>query len=186
MEFNFTNKVLNKDIDLILCYPNKKQIGYITEKYSLNVELNFLNTSKLNFSVDKNNKFYDKFKKEMLIYTKEFGYFIISETSFSKKSENEIKSINCDSYEIILNKTNVTLEDGTYPLYDVLNPNSSLLGILSNVSKWTIGHVDSTLLAKYRTFEINNISIYNLLMTEMSTAYNCYFTFDNEVTNSYK
>ena len=37
MEFNFTNKVLNKDIDLILCYPNKKQIGYITEKYSLNV-----------------------------------------------------------------------------------------------------------------------------------------------------
>ena len=187
MEFNFTNKVLNKDIDLILCYPNKKQIGYITEKYSLNVELNFLNTSKLNFSVDKNNKFYDKFKKEMLIYTEEFGYFIISETSFSKKSENEIKSINCDSYEIILNKTNVTLEDGTYPLYDVLNPNSSLLGILSNVSKWTIGHVDSTLLAKYRTFEINNISIYNLLMTEMSTAYNCYFTFDNEdnIINAY-
>ena len=36
LEFNFTNKVLNKDIELILCNPNKKQIGYITEKYSLN------------------------------------------------------------------------------------------------------------------------------------------------------
>ena len=50
-----------------------------------------------------------------------------------------------------------------------------------NACGWTLGFVDSSIATKERSFDgIDNISIYNFLMTDMSNAYKCYFVFDTE------
>lgn len=53
--------------------------------------------------------------------------------------------------------------------------------ILKELPHWTIGHISSDLLAKYRAFSnVDNSSIYNFLMNDIQKAYQCFFVFDND------
>lgn len=188
MVFNFNYYACQKLPKLKLCYPNKKAIGYIGKIYELKIDLTFLDISEMTFTIKSNHKLYDHFKKTMVIHVSGVGYFIIKNVQLTNDGHTEEKLISCESYETILNETSLTLENTTYQFYDSVNPTKTLLGLIALYTGWTIGHVDASLLDLHRTFDnLDNIYAYNLMMTDMSKAYGCYFLYDieNNIINAY-
>ena len=74
----------------------------------------------------------------------------------------------------------LSLFKGTYEFYDVINPEGTLMQeIIDYLPGWTLGHIDTDIAIKYRTFDVSDSTIYNFLVTEVSEAYQCVFIFDN-------
>jgi hypothetical protein len=53
--------------------------------------------------------------------------------------------------------------------------------ILDDLPQWSIGHISSKLMSRYREFDdVDNVGIYTFLMNDVANAYQCYFVFDCE------
>lgn len=161
------------------CSQSRKGKGILNVS-KLTMSLMFCETSEMSFEVYSNNPYYDKVVKDRVLKVDNFGYWVISEVSEDDNGQYGTKSVKAYSYDVILSKKNVTLESDLYQLYDVINPNNTLLGLIENNTNWKIGHVDSTLLNMRRTMEFENTAIYTALMTNISDAFECYFLFDTD------
>lgn len=183
MVFNFRYDINTKRPKMKLCYMNKKVIGYMSDLFNLKISPTFLDVSPMSFTMKFDNKHFDIIKKHLLIHVDGMGYFVIKQVSHSNNGLEDEISVSCESYESTLSDVTVSFENKTYMIYDAIEPEKTLLGMISNACRWTINHVDASLMASGmgRTFDdLDNISIYNLLMTNMSNAYKCYFIFDTE------
>ena len=61
--------------------------------------------------------------------------------------------------------------DGTYKFYDALQPDTSLLGAFIGQTEWEIGHIDTELWNKYRTFEFDaDAGLYTTLRGDIEDA----------------
>ena len=164
---------------ITFCSQSRKGKGILNVS-KLTMSLMFCETSEMSFEVYSNNPYYDKVVKDRVLKVDNFGYWIISEVSEDDNGQYGTKSVKAYSYDVILSKKNITLESDLYQLYDVVNPNNTLLGLIENNTNWKIGHVDSTLLNMRRTIEFENTAIYTALMTNISDAFECYFVFDTD------
>lgn len=164
---------------ITFCSQSRKGKGILNVS-KLTMSLMFCETSEMSFEVYSNNPCYGKVVKDRVLKVENFGYWVISEVSESDNGQYGIKSVKAYSYEVVLSKKNVTLKSDLYQLYDVVNPNNTLLGLIENNTNWKIGHVDSTLLNMRRTIEFENTAIYTALMTNISDAFECYFVFDTD------
>lgn len=183
MLFNFKYDKNTKKPKMKLCYMNKKVIGYMNNLFNLKISPTFLDISPMSFTMKPDNKHFDIIKKHLLIHVDGMGYFVVKQVSCSNNGLEDEISVSCESYESTLNDISVSFENKTYMIYDAIEPEKTLLGMISNACRWTINHVDASLMATGmgRTFDgLDNIQIYNLLMTNMSNAYKCYFIFDTE------
>jgi len=183
MLFNFKYDKNTKRPKMKLCYMNKKVIGYMNNLFNLKISPTFLDISPMSFTMNPDNKHFDIIKKHLLIHVDGMGYFVVKQVSRSNNGLEDEISVSCESYESTLSDVTVSFENKTYMIYDAIEPEKTLLGMISNACRWTINHVDASLMASGmgRTFDdLDNISIYNLLMTNMSNAYKCYFIFDTE------
>lgn len=127
------------------------------------------------------NPSYDLIKKNRLISVPEIGWFVIAEVSEDMDGVTNLKNVTCNSYEYVFNAKCINITDGTYKLYNALNPNddTTLLGkIIAQMPNWSIGYVSSSLYNKYRTFELPSTTIYGFLMSTAEAAYECIFDFD--------
>lgn len=53
--------------------------------------------------------------------------------------------------------------------------------ILDELPQWSIGHISSKLMTRYREFDdVDNAGIYTFLMNDVANAYQCYFVFDGD------
>lgn len=168
------------DYPIITCCSQSRKGKGILNVSKLTMSLMFCETSDMSFEVYSNNPHYDKVVKDRVLKVDNFGYWIISDVSEDDNGQYGIKSVKAYSYDVILSKKNVTLKSDIYQLYDVTNPNNTLLGLIENNTNWKIGHVDSTLLNMRRTMEFENTAIYTALMTNISDAFECYFLFDTD------
>ena len=124
-------------------------------------------------------EYYDALQYRRLIYLEDLGYFMITEIDIEGDGVNTTKAITAESLEVELVTKKLTVFSGTFKFYDVLTPAPTLLGrILTYLPGWTIGSVDIALTSLYRTFDISDSTIYNFLMNEVETAYQCVFDFD--------
>ena len=164
---------------ITFCSQSRKGKGILNVS-KLTMSLMFCETSEMSFEVYSNNPYYDKVVKDRVLKVDNFGYWIISEVSEDDNGQYGTKSVKAYSYDVILSKKNITLESDLDQLYDVVNPNNTLLGLIENNTNWKIGHVDSTLLNMRRTIEFENTAIYTALMTNISDAFECYFVFDTD------
>ena len=181
MLFNFKYDESTKRPKMKLCYMNKKVIGYMNELFELKISPTFLDISPMTFAMKSDNKHFSIIKKHLLIHVDGMGYFVVKQVSHKNDGLDDEISIECESYESTLNDIAVSYENTTYWLYNTLKPNESLLIMVANACGWTIDYVDPDIAEKRRTFDnLDNIPIYNLLMTSMSDAYKCYFVFDTE------
>lgn len=203
--FTFNNNDKYEYKNLILMNPDKTELAIITPSvYSdMKLTLRFNSFSELTFKVysqiaqnisDKNYdnyEYYDLFVKNRIVEVTDIGRFIIK--SVKENVENNktyTKEITCYSLEHSLTAKFVNLIDGTYKFYNNLNPSDTetLMGkIISNLPNWSIGHVDSELWQKYRTFEMPTTNVYDFLMNNVEDAYECIFVFDtfNQTINAY-
>lgn len=121
------------------------------------------------------NKLYRGLQNRRLIFVEDIGYFSISNVEDGFDGERDYKDITAQSCEVEIQRKNLTyIADGTYK-FDVL-----LELIVSTLPKWVIGHVDTTVIARYRTFEDVDTSLNTLsfMLGDMQEAYECIFVFD--------
>ena len=180
---------------VVLCNPNREQIHSLNAAYAqkLNYKYNAVSVFTFSFarSVDNGETTlaaYDDIKIKRLILIENFGYFIISDVDEDLKGSIPIKNVTANSLESQMSNRKLTSFGGTMRFYDPISPESSMLyRVLELVPNWSIGYIDSDLWDKYRTFDINDTTVYNFLVSDAEKAYECVFVFDtvNRTVNAY-
>jgi hypothetical protein len=178
----------------ILCNPNKEKIyslGGISErKYS--PRYNAL--SELSFRADKYingvpMEYYDYITNRRLVYLEDIGYFMITEATESNDGIVKYKEVVCQSLEVELSSRKLT---GFVSGSGIWDENGELISsspipetleqlyieILPYLGRWRFDIIPDTLGAKFRSFDVSDTTLYNLLMVDIEQAYECVFDFD--------
>lgn len=154
------------------------------------------------------NEAYNMLHAFCLVYVPEFGkygYFLINAepTINAKGRTDEHKTFTAYSYETILQYENLVgfeVNQGTTASLEMFEDNLDALGIPQrniqlydeNDSRyslldlvltddyygWSIGHVDDSLKTLQRSFSADNQNVLSFLCGDVSTAFQCIFTFD--------
>lgn len=204
LDFDSINQVEIPDI--YLANKNKDIIGclYPVNDFKIQLKLNDVNTISFTMyeTVDnKINPYYDELVELKLVFIQKYGWFQISVTSF-QDGISAYKEVTGSSLEVELGQVNlidfeVNSGDIEYDEYDewnpivfcdFINPTHSLLHLaLQNTPAWSVGHVDSKLMNKQRSFDVDEQDIHSFLTSEVSQAFECLFIFDsfNRTVNAY-
>lgn len=97
-----------------------------------------------------------------------------------KETNDGIKSIlQCEarSLECELTHKTVILSEDTYCIYNPVAKENTICGMFIDDTGWKIGTVDSDLIGKYRTFEVND-NWYNFIKDTVQEKYGCIWEFD--------
>ena len=183
-------------------------IGEIIDKDNEEIVVNFNQTSTLSFrayKVDSHNddtqnkiakRVYDNLKNRKAIFVEGIGFFIITEVKSEYKDGQYYKDVEATSAEVeIENKMipyigegydetgSINAMSGTFAFRDLLTQ------LITTTPKWTIGYIDNTVSALYRTFDdvSTDTNILSFMLEDMQEAYECVFVFDiiNRVINVY-
>ncbi len=171
---------------LTLCQPDK------TEIYSLNSATNVTIKQKwnaiwelsfdFNYIVDDtilDAYFYIESKR--LVKVEGIGYFVIVNPSEENDGIKYVKHVTCESLESELKYKKIMAFTGTYLFYSSASPTSTdtfMGAVLAGNTDWTVGTIDSTIAAMYRTFNESDTNVYQLLTTTAEVNYGCVFIFD--------
>ena len=122
---------------------------------------------------------YDYLKNKRLVIIENEGVFQITSATEDADGSTPIMRVECKSLESELIQRKINSYSGTQKLYDLLDPSGTILGyIVSLVPNWTVGTISTSLLTKFRTFSVSDSNIYNFLMSDVATAFECVFSFD--------
>lgn len=180
MEFKFNSHNLIQPPKIAICRIDTQMLGYLNPK-SIVIKPTFCSLSELTFTVYEGSNFYDSVRKYMVLEVEGFGRWQIETVDISNDGTTEYKSVSAFSYEASLNRCTLTYKDDTvFKLWDAINPEKTLLGIISSQTGWTIDHVDGSLLNSYRTMSIDGEEVYGLMVGDISEAFKCYFVFDGQ------
>ena len=193
---------------IYIAKQNKSFIGSVAvyDDLSLTFNLNAYQTATFKIYRDINGehqKYFNDFTENRLIMIQGIGWYKIHvETNIENTGIS--KTINATSLECVLgykrlinfqvNSEDLESDDdaddkyaGTI-FYNPGDPNKSLLNRVLNVApSWSVGHVDSSLANKQRTFDIDDTDVYSFLTGDVSEAFNCLFIFDtfNQTVSAY-
>lgn len=143
-------------------------------------------------------------------------WFVINDVEEEYDGNIKIKTVSAYSYEYTTSYRTISLSEDTIPLYtppqilNIVNGDSWVIdkvsgssqvrksrqyiaeGLLNQVLRilpnWSIGHISSELMTRYRRVsDVDNANIYNFLMNDIESLYQCYFVFDgdNETISAY-
>ncbi len=177
---------LLEDANIQLCNPNGEIICIINEYTDASLQLTFNSIHELSISIPrlKNNKeiyYYKWLTMNRIIKIDNIGQFVIQDISTDNSNGEEVKSITAQSLECVLSWKNIPLLKGTYKFYsnNIDEIPNTLIGRLKGyMPTWTFEEIDSELYNVHRTFDRENISIYNLIIEDIQPVYECVFLFD--------
>lgn len=170
-------------------------IGILSDTCDEELVLNFNSISELNFRVYKTAresaedteyiyKLYKSLQNRRMIFLDDIGYFVITnvEEGFSEgKSYKDIHAESCEKE--IQNKMLPYISNGTYKFIDLFET------VVSSTPLWTIGHVDTSVDDRYRTFEdvSTELNCLSFMLDDIQNAYECIICFDcvNRVISVY-
>lgn len=176
-----------EEYELILCKPDKTQIGVLNAN-NIIYEARFPTTDELTFSIPYGENYYDLVKGDYLILLNDEKYFII-ETPEEIGNGIEIKSVHCYSLEYMLNKKVVRKYNlpsrRLYTLTDELDSDGYSLGVMNHVKTLTSWKLDTNsflnftgLGSTYRSFDVSEKSLFEFLINDVQSAFECVFLFD--------
>ena len=120
--------------------------------------------------------------KRQILFTNE-GYFVIDKVNEETDGTFPIKKVECKSLESEMIHKRLTIFNGTYKFYNLIpvqNQKTLMDAMLEYLPNWSIGSIDLTVAAKFRTFDITDSTIYSFLMNDVEKAYGCIFSFDTQ------
>ena len=181
-----------------LCNPNSRAtevdekititdtVGVLSNPKGMNLKLNFNAPHELSFDYYRHKStdpikqsFYDKIyeavQPDRYVYLTDIGYFIISNASDSDEDNIDKKSISLKSCEEneLATAEGLHLKEGTYYLHT--DNNDGLLDLfLPKTAGWSMGYIDSSLLAKPYYVEDTDVDNgYNFLYTTVQDMFEC-------------
>ena len=185
---------LNRDIPPILYVsnPNGQRLSIIpTDAYAdLKIHLKFNEVSDLSLRVYKHigqteagdivdAVCYPLFQVRRYVEAEDLGHFRITGVTESDDDNDPYVDIEATSCEIEWDDKTVYVQSGTYKCYDTTDTDKTLFGqILAKFPDWTLGTIDETVQARYRTFDYTEESAYAFCMNTLEKTYECIFDFD--------
>lgn len=142
-------------------------------------------------------KIFDAVQNRRLIFVEDIGFFTITNVDCGYEHDHSFKDITAKSIEAELEQRPVPyLSDTTLPFYidenahltEVLptasrvddEPEGLLNILLKQMPKWKVGHVDTSVANRYRTFEETDVdaNCLSFLTEDVQEAYECIVLFD--------
>lgn len=171
---------------LVLKKLHGDTIGTLGLYFNLKMELKFNEYSQVTFDYPATHNgystpLYDKLTGNTLLQIDPYGIFILKDPKTKGNGVREVKSCTGYSLEYELSGKTLTLEDGTFKLYNVTSPtdNTTIIGrILECTRSWTIGSVSSSLYSVYRTFSAQEPKVLDFMLNTAQESYGCVFVFD--------
>lgn len=122
---------------------------------------------------------YDSVIGMRIIELQNVGNFILINPKEVDDGVKKTKACKGYSLEYEFTFKKISLASSTYNFWNPVTPDSTLLGIiLEMMPSWSVGSIDSSLIGKYRTFEVSEENLYNFIKGTIQTSYNCIFDFD--------
>ena len=124
---------------------------------------------------------YDDVIGKKLLLIEPYGWFRIVNPVILNDGIKEIKTIKAFSLEDELNDCTISSWEGTFPLYNLTNPNDpdTVFGMIKALKpSWNIGYVSPTIWGYWRTFNISEKTLYKFLKDDIQKIYRCVFIFD--------
>ncbi len=152
--------------------------------YGVSAELHYNETSTLSFSYPakldgRRVPGYEKLVGMRIVDAVGMGQFLLVNPNIQESASKEVKTITAYSLEYEFTFKKLTLEQSTYNFWNPADRQNTILGIiLEKMPSWHVGHVDDTLIGKYRTYEVNNENLYNFIKGTLQDSYGCIFDFD--------
>lgn len=176
---------------LILKRPDGTPIGVLGNAKGVTFESNYNELSTLSFTLPAkvdgvDTPFYHDVSGLMIIELRGIGQFVVQNPEGGGNKVKRTKSVTANSLECEFGRKKISLPKSTYKFFDTMDPSNTILGmIMEEMPTWSVGSVAGTLLTKYRTFDVNNENLYNLIKGTVQQSYNCIFEFDtlNRVVN---
>lgn len=184
MVVDFSKIDLQEQPVLILKNTAGVPIGVLGSAMNVTTDIKYNESSVLEFSLpartdDEDTPHYDSVVGMRVIELKDVGQFILMNPKESGDGIKQLKTCRAYSLEFEFTFKKITIENGTYNLWNPVAPDGTIIGmILELMPSWSVGEVDSSLIGKYRTFEVNNENIYNFIKSTVQQSYNCIFDFD--------
>lgn len=184
MVIDFSKIDMRKRPNFILRNLDNTKIGVLGHILNPSGVINYNEISEISFeypAYDNGEKLdeYDLLTSMRIIDVEGYGQFILQKPIENDDTVKKVKSCKAYSLEYELSGKKITLEEGTYNFWNPLSPESTIIGIiLSEVPSWKIGKVSSDLIGKYRTYSVNDQTIYNFMKSDLQNTYGCIFDFD--------
>lgn len=126
------------------------------------------------------NECFDELRGMRTIFMEPYGVFILVNPSISDDGIQRVKSCTAYSLEYELNYKTMPAIEGTYLFHDPTGTNQNTITaiILEQAPNWSIGHVDTTVATRYRTFDDSADSLYSFMMNTLQDSYGCVFLYD--------
>lgn len=173
---------------LFLCNPDNKRLGVIARHSDFKLELNFSELSSLHLRVYKYCKRTDQLKRadcysylapHRQIEVQDLGYFVIDSVEEEDDGKDPYIDVTAKSCECELSNKQFSLAAGTYPFFDVVEPEKTVFGkLMQLLPSWSQGSLPDSIKAKHRTFDDIYQDAYSFAMDDMAQAYGCLFQFD--------
>lgn len=145
-------------------------------------------------------------------------WFIINDVKDESDGNTSFKTVSAYSYDYTISNRSISLSEDTLPFYippqitDIVNSDDWIIdkkwgstgstainakqymtsGILNQIldilPHWSVGHISSELMTRYRKVDdVDNSNLYSFLMNDICELYQCYFVFDcdNQTISAY-
>jgi len=184
MVVDFSKLDLQEQPVLILKNTTGTPIGTLGKAMNITADIKYDEASVLEFTIPAQvdgelTPHYDSVIGMRVVELQNIGNFILinpKETDDGVKKTKACKGYSLE-YEFTFKK--ISLASSTYNFWNPVTPDSTLLGIiLEMMPSWSVGSIDSSLIGKYRTFEVSEENLYNFIKGTIQTSYNCIFDFD--------
>lgn len=184
MVIDFSKTDLRKRPNFILRNFDGKAIGALGHVLRPKADIYYNEISKIEFEYpayvngERLNE-YDLLTGMRIIDVDGIGQFTLHNPEETTDGVKIIKMCSGYSLEYEFTNKSLSLQEGTYNFWNPFTPESTILGIiLSEMPSWSVGTVSPNLVGKYRTFSVDNVSIYDFMKSELEKTYECIFDFD--------
>ena len=170
--------------ELVLQTLGRETLGALTDVHDLKFNIKFSEPSEISFSIpNKNNgianPLYDSISGYKLIYTKNYGIYVIMNPGTDADGISEMKEVQGYSLEKLLDAKRFFLEEGTFNFWNPASPDDTVVGrILELATGWTVGYISPTLIGRYRTFDSYDDYLLSFVYNTLPDKYRCVFVFD--------
>lgn len=181
---NFASVDLREPPVLILKNANGTPLGVLGNARNVSIDIKYNETSMLEFELPEyvngiKTPFYELINGMSLVELQGIGQFTVVDPSETDDGLVRRKTCKAYSLEYELTYKTITIPEGTYNFWNPLGTGESVLSmILERLPSWSVGDIDQKLIGKYRTFEINNENIYNVIKSTLQESYQCIIDFD--------
>lgn len=170
--------------ELMLQTMDRSPIGLLTNVSELTFDIKFSEQSQISFVISRysdgvETPFYDDVTGYKLIYTKNYGIYIIMKPTVTGDGIKEEKTVQGYSLEAELDMKRFFLEEGTFNFWNPASPTDTIIGrALELAPGWKAGYVSPALIGRYRTFDQYDDGLLSFLYNSVPDKFRCVFAFD--------